>query len=218
MAITSASVSVRSPWRTRSGHGQYGPQVYGDRYRRAATASYGGALHNCLTSCIVKSSNVVHDSAGKYKTSALELETLAVLGSNCGLDSREDVADLDRLCDDLGLDTIETGAAIAIYLDADQMKFGDAEGLKNLLQEIADGTDIGKAVANDAVGVNHTAGLILNPGLPEDQWAAESQLSPMINVICDSSGFRQVLQPSVNEIRLFCAAMLWRRSHARADR
>ncbi len=33
------------------------------------------------------------------------------------------------------------------------MKFGDAEGLKNLLQEIADDTDIGKAVANDAVAI-----------------------------------------------------------------
>ena len=115
--------------------------------------SRGGAMHNCLTGCIVKCSNVVHDSEGKYKTSALEFETLAVLGSNCGLDSWEDVADLDRLCDDVGLDTIETGAAIAIYMDADQMKFGDAEGLKNLLQEIADDTDIGKAVANDAVAI-----------------------------------------------------------------
>ena len=57
------------------------------------------------------------------------------------------------------------------------------------------------------MGADHTAGLILNPGLPEDQWPAESQLSQMINVICDSSGFCQVLQPSVDEIRLFCTAM-----------
>ncbi len=65
----------------------------------------------------------------------------------------------------------------------------------------------GVTYASSPVGVDHTAGLILNPGLPEDQWAAESQLSQMINVICDSSGFRQVLQPSVNGIRLFCATM-----------
>ena len=75
-------------------------------------------MHNCLTGCIVKCSNVVHDREGKYKTSALEFETLALLGSNCGIDNWEDVADLDRLCDDVGLDTVETGAAIAIYMDA----------------------------------------------------------------------------------------------------
>ena len=206
----------------------------------------GGAMHNCLTGCIVKCSNVVHDRDGNYKTSALEFETLALLGSNCGLDSWEDVADLDRLCDDVGLDTIETGAAIAIYMDAGRMQFGDAEGAKSLFQHIADGTDTGKAIGNGAVavaettghqrvpavrgqaipaweprslkatgvtyasspmGADHTAGLILNPGLPEDQWAAESQLAQMINVICDSSGFCQFLQPTVDDIRQFYNAM-----------
>ena len=206
----------------------------------------GGAMHNCLTGCIVKCSNVVHDREGKYKTSALEFETLAVLGSNCGLESWEDVADLDRLCDDVGLDTIETGAAIAVYMDADKMKFGDAEGTKDLLRQITDGTDVGKTIGNGAVavgkrtghkrilavrgqaipaweprtlkatgvtyatspmGADHTAGLILNPGLPEDQWASESQLAQLINAICDSSGFCQFLQPSVDEIRQFYTHM-----------
>ena len=36
----------------------------------------------------------------------------------CGIASWEDVADLDRLCDEIGLDTIETGAAIAVYMDS----------------------------------------------------------------------------------------------------
>ncbi len=42
--------------------------------------------------------------------------------------SWEDVAALDRLCDDVGLDTIETGAAIAVLMDAGGMEWGDAEG------------------------------------------------------------------------------------------
>jgi aldehyde:ferredoxin oxidoreductase len=31
----------------------------------------GGGMHNCMTGCIVKCSNVVHDAEGNYKTSAL---------------------------------------------------------------------------------------------------------------------------------------------------
>ena len=114
----------------------------------------GGGMHNCMTGCIVKCSNIVHDADGNYKTSALEFETLTLLGSNCGIASWEDVADLDRLCDEIGLDTIETGAAVAVYMDSGGMEFGDASGAKRLLKEIAEGTDLGRAIGNgaDAIG------------------------------------------------------------------
>jgi aldehyde:ferredoxin oxidoreductase len=86
-------------------------------------------MHNCLTGCIVRCSNIVHDKDGKYKTSALEFETITMLGSNCDLSSMDDVADLDRLCDEIGLDTIETGGAIGVLMDAGGMQWGDAAGM-----------------------------------------------------------------------------------------
>jgi len=204
--------------------------------------SRGGGMHNCMTGCIVKCSNVVHDRDGNYKTSALEFETLTLLGSNCGIASWEDVADLDRLCDDVGLDTVETGAAIAIYMDSGAMQYGDAEGAKRILKEIAEGTELGKAIGNGAVaigkktgharvpvvkgqalpawdprplkatgityctspmGADHTAGLIVNPGMPPEQWAQASQQVQLINAACDSSGFCQFLQPTLDDIRGF---------------
>jgi aldehyde:ferredoxin oxidoreductase len=113
----------------------------------------GGGMHNCMTGCIVKCSNIVHDAEGNYKTSALEFETLTLLGSCCAIQNWEDVADLDRLCDEIGLGTIETGAAIAVYMDSGGMEYGDAEGAKNLLREIAKGTEIGKAIGNGAAAV-----------------------------------------------------------------
>jgi aldehyde:ferredoxin oxidoreductase len=199
----------------------------------------GGGMHNCMTGCIVQCSNVVHDKDGNYKTSALEFETLTMLGANCGIGSWDDVADLDRLCDEVGLDTIEAGAAIAIYMDSGGMEFGDAAGAKGLLREIAEGTDLGKALGNGAaaigkkrkharvpvvkgqaipawdprplkatgvtyatspMGADHTAGLIVNPGLPPDQFARASQESQVANAACDSSGFCQFLQPTIEEI------------------
>ncbi|MBI1731675.1 MAG: aldehyde ferredoxin oxidoreductase [Gammaproteobacteria bacterium] len=114
----------------------------------------GGGMHNCMTGCIVRCSNVVHDKDGNYKTSALEFETLTLLGSCCDINNWEDVADLDRLCDELGLDTIETGAAIAVLMDSGGMNWGDAEGAKNLLrEEVNAGSDLGRLVGNGALSV-----------------------------------------------------------------
>ena len=94
----------------------------------------------------MRCSNIVHDAEGKYKTSALEFETLTMLGANCAIASWEDVAELDRLCDEVGLDTIETGAAIAVYMDSGGMQWGDAQGAQRILREIAEGTELGRAI------------------------------------------------------------------------
>jgi len=207
----------------------------------------GGGMHNCMTGCIVKCSNIVHDAEGKYKTSALEFETLTLLGSNCAIASWEDVADLDRLCDELGLDTIETGAAIAIYMDSGGLEFGDAEGAKRILREVAEGTELGRAIGNGAVaigrktghhrvpavkgqaipawdprplkaagvtyctsamGADHTAGLIVEPGQPYEEAVRASQESQILNAVCDSSGFCQFLMPNLDEMREFIGLFL----------
>lgn len=200
----------------------------------------GGEMHNCMTGCIVSCSNIVHDAEGNYKTSALEFETLTLLGSNCAVQSWEDVADLDRLCDELGLDTIETGAALAVLMDAGKMEWGDAEGMKQLLEKLPEGGEVARAVgdgasavgkltghkripvvrgqsipawdprplkatgvsyASGAMGADHTAGLIVNPGLPPEEYARASQECQIVNAVCDSSGFCQFLQPSLDDIR-----------------
>ena len=114
----------------------------------------GGEMHNCMTGCIVKCSNVVHDADGNYLTSALEFETLTLLGSCCAINDWEEVGALDRLCDELGLDTIETGAAIAVLMDAGGMEWGDAEGAKNLLSKgLTGGDKDAELVANGALAV-----------------------------------------------------------------
>ncbi|MFP6623585.1 MAG: aldehyde ferredoxin oxidoreductase C-terminal domain-containing protein, partial [Myxococcota bacterium] len=200
----------------------------------------GGGMHNCMTGCIVQCSNIVHDKDGNYKTSALEFETLTLLGANCAVDNWDDVADLDRLCDEIGLDTIEVGAALAILMDSGGLEWGDAEGMKKLLHEIADGTELGKVLGNGAVaagkrtghkrvpavrgqaipawdprplkatgityaagpmGADHTAGLIVNPGMPADEFARSSQDIQLINAVVDSSGFCQFLQTTLDDVR-----------------
>ena len=201
----------------------------------------GGGMHNCMSGCIVRCSNIVHDKDGKYVTSALEFETLTLLGSCCAINNWEDVADLDRLCDELGLDTIETGAAIAVYMDSGGMNWGDAEGAKKLLRvEVAGGSAVGRLIgsgaaavgkarrhrrtpvvkgqavpawdprplkatgityATSAQGADHTAGLVINPGIDGEEAAYASQEAQLINAVCDSSGFCMFMQPTLDEIR-----------------
>jgi len=202
----------------------------------------GGGMHNCMTGCIVQCSNIVHDADGNYKTSALEFETLTLLGSNCAIASWEDVADLDRLCDEIGVDTIETGAAVAVYMDSGGLEFGDAEGAKGLLREIAEGTELGRAIGDgalaigrkrkhhriptvkgqalpawdprplkaagvtyctSAMGADHTAGLVVEPGQPYEEAVRASQDSQILNAVIDSSGFCQFLMPTLDEVREF---------------
>ncbi len=208
--------------------------------------THGGGMHSCLTGCIVSCSNIVHDKEGNYKTSALEFETLTLLGASCAIDNWEDVADLDRLCDELGLDTIEAGAAIAALMDAGEMQWGDAEAAKKLFDEIAAGSDLGKAIGNGAVavgkrtghkriphsrnqaipawdprplkatgityctssqGADHTAGLIVNPAMAEEDMAQGSQEIQLINAVCDSSGFCQFLGPNLDMIREYYSVL-----------
>lgn len=126
---------------------------------RESFETRGGEMHNCMAGCIVQCSNIVHDADGNYKTSALEFETLTLLGSCCAINNWEDVADLDRLCDELGLDTIETGAAIAVYMDSGGMEWGDAEGAKRLLSEdIGSGTELGHQIGDGALAIGTARG------------------------------------------------------------
>ena len=68
------------------------------------------------------------------------------------------------------------------------------------------------------MGADHTAGLIVNPGMPQDQWVQASQEAQMVNAVCDSSGFCQFLQPTLDDIRSFYGLLYGDRDLARADR
>ncbi|HEM46247.1 MAG TPA: hypothetical protein ENO23_04290, partial [Alphaproteobacteria bacterium] len=64
----------------------------------------------------------------------------------------------------------------------------------------------GVTYATSPMGADHTAGLIINPGLSPDEFARASQESQLVNAICDSSGFCQFLQPNMIDIAEFYGA------------
>ncbi len=113
----------------------------------------GGGMHHCMTGCIVSCSNVVHGADGNYITSALEFETLALCGSNCEIADLDTVARMDRLCDELGLDTIETGGAIGMAMDCGALAFGDGAAALALMEKIDKGDPLAEDVGRGVVAV-----------------------------------------------------------------
>jgi aldehyde:ferredoxin oxidoreductase len=90
------------------------------------------------------------DKDGAYLTKQPEYETIWAHGGNCGIDDLDAIAQLDRLDDDFGLDTIEMGATIGVVMEAGLAEFGDAEAAINLVKEVGKGTHLGRILGNGA--------------------------------------------------------------------
>jgi len=113
----------------------------------------------CQPGCPIQCSNIINDSNGNMITTGLEYETYALGGSNLSIFDIEFTAKFDRLCDEIGIDTIEAGNAIAIAMDAGEIPWGNQEKALELLSSA--GTSlIGKAIADGAAAtgcfLNHS--------------------------------------------------------------
>ena len=117
------------------------------------TSRGGEQTHACMPGCVIQCSNVYHDANGKEVVSPVEYETLGLLGSNCGLTEPDDLAQLNFICNDLGVDTIETGATLAVLMEAGLGAFGDAKFMADCLGEIARGTEKGRLWAQGTARV-----------------------------------------------------------------
>ncbi len=113
----------------------------------------GGKMLPCMAGCIIKCAILYNDAEGEHLTTALEFETITLLGSNLEIDDLDAVARMDRLCDDLGLDTIETGNAFGVAMEAGLARFGDWQAALGLFDEIRRGTDIGRLLGSGVVAV-----------------------------------------------------------------
>ena len=131
----------------------------------------GGKMLPCMAGCIIKCAILFNDAEGEHVTTALEFESIALLGSNLEIGPADAVAELDRLCDDIGLDTIEIGNAVGVAMEAGLLSWGDWEGTKALLEEVRAGTPTGRIVGNGTAHVAKTFGIdrvpvVKGQGLP----------------------------------------------------
>jgi aldehyde:ferredoxin oxidoreductase len=103
--------------------------------------------HACHPGCVIQCSNAVPDTiSGKLIVSPLEYESAWALGTNCMIGDIAHVAKLNRLCNDLGLDTIETGCSLAVAMDGGKIPWGDGEAAINYLKKCYDPKDPDRAL------------------------------------------------------------------------
>ena len=91
--------------------------------------------------CNMTCGNVVEDA--NNQESELDYENVAMLGSNIGLGNLKQVAALNRLADDYGIDTISLGNVIGFAMEASEKKlidhkieWGDFDEAKALVEDI----------------------------------------------------------------------------------
>ncbi|MFH2039462.1 MAG: aldehyde ferredoxin oxidoreductase C-terminal domain-containing protein [Chloroflexota bacterium] len=106
--------------------------------------------HACMAGCTIKCSNIFGGEDGRIIVSALEYETIGLMGSNLGISSLDKIGRLNWEVNDMGLDSIEVGAALGVAAEAGLMKFGDGEAALSLLGEIRSGTEIGRVLGDGA--------------------------------------------------------------------
>ena len=106
--------------------------------------------HACMAGCTIRCSNVYAGEDGKSIVSPLEYETIGLLGSNLGIDNLDDIGRLNWEVNDLGLDSIEVGAALGVAAEAGLLQFGDSARAHELIGEIRAGTPLGRILGNGA--------------------------------------------------------------------
>jgi aldehyde:ferredoxin oxidoreductase len=110
-----------------------------------------GKMLPCMAGCIIKCAILFNNAKAEHVTSALEFETIALMGPNLEIGDIDAIARLDRLCDDIGLDTIEMGNAIGVALEAGVAPFGDWQRVADLLEEVRQGTSLGRILGAGVV-------------------------------------------------------------------
>ncbi len=128
------------------------------------------SCYNCPIAC----GHIGVVRSGKFEGSEIngpEYETLAMLGSNCGLSDLNAIAHINRLCDDFGLDTISTGNVIGFVmelfergilskqdLDGIEAKWGNPEAMISIIDKIAERKGFGNALAEGVKRASETIG------------------------------------------------------------
>ncbi len=145
-----------------SGQFEHADTLSGE-YLRDTILQRGGVSkpnHPCMPGCAIQCSNVYGSEDGQQVlVSPIEYETIGLMGSNLGIGSLDVVAKLNRAVNDLGLDTIDIGAALGVAAEAGLMEWGDGERALELIDEIRRNTPLGRILGNGAAMAGKVLGI-----------------------------------------------------------
>jgi aldehyde:ferredoxin oxidoreductase len=139
----------------REGRFDKAADISGEKMVELINQRKGVVKEGCHPGCVIQCSQRYCDEKGEYLTSGFEYETVWAFGSNLLISNIDHIAMLDRLCDDLGLDTIETGTTLAMTMEAGIIPWGDGQAAIDLLKRVYNPKDyLGAIIGN---GTSFTA-------------------------------------------------------------
>jgi aldehyde:ferredoxin oxidoreductase len=138
---------------------EHSAELRGEKLRELVLAREGKVGTRCMPGCVIACRNLYADESGNPVVGTVQYETIALVGSNLGLGKLDDVATVNYMCNDFGLDTIETGAALGVALEAGLAKFGDIDGIVGLLKQVGEGTVLGRVIGCGAVTTGRVLGV-----------------------------------------------------------
>ena len=119
--------------------------------------------HACMK-CMMACGRLATVKQGRHQGLRIEgpeYETIYAFGGLCEVDSIEEIAYLNDICDRLGMDTITAGNLAALTIEAvgqgrvdEDIDYGDVDGIARLLEKIAAREEIGDLLAE---GIRPTA-------------------------------------------------------------
>ena len=116
----------------------------------AARGGAGQSGHACHQGCVIMCSNVWPNKDGSEHVSVIEYESSWALGANCGIDDLDEIAELIRLCNEYGVDTIEAGVTLGIAMEGGVANFGDSKAAISMMHDIGKATPQGRILGNGA--------------------------------------------------------------------
>ncbi|RLC02302.1 MAG: aldehyde ferredoxin oxidoreductase [Deltaproteobacteria bacterium] len=143
----------------RSGRFDHAQDISGEKMSELIEQRGGVVSEGCHPGCVIKCSNVYHDKDGKVLTTGFEYETIWAFGAHTTIKDLDDIAMLDRLCDDFGLDTIEMGVTIGIAMEGGMIPWGDGKAAIDLLSKVGEYTSEGKIIGSGAVFTGDALGV-----------------------------------------------------------
>ncbi|OIO01211.1 MAG: aldehyde ferredoxin oxidoreductase [Desulfovibrionaceae bacterium CG1_02_65_16] len=123
-------------------------KISGETMTETIKARGGQYKHGCHTGCVIQCSQVYNDKDGNYLTTGFEYETIWGFGANILVDDLDDIALMDRLCDEAGVDTIEMANGMAMAMEGGLVPWGDSKAAIELLRKVGTADPLGRILGN----------------------------------------------------------------------
>lgn len=147
-------------------------RIGGEALHEIITSRGGRYGIPCMPGCAIQCSNLVPGRDGQHATSSLEYETICLNGSNLDIGDLDDIARIDRACDDAGVDTIEFGGTAGVLMEAGKIPFGDVDAVLGVLDGIARGSEAGRFHGQGVYRVGTALGIDRIPHVKKQGLAA----------------------------------------------